>query len=77
MTLQSQDHDAVKSVFVELEFEALGKRLFYRHLEVRIEGAYSLATDTITGNMLGPDAREGVVEFIVKRTPSCRHEPVH
>ena len=56
---------------------ALGKRFFYRQLEERIEGAYALAADTITGNMLGPDAREGVGAFIEKRPPRWRHEPGH
>ena len=48
---------------------ALGKRFFYRQLEVRIEEAYQLAATTITQNMLGPDAREGVAAFIDKRAP--------
>ena len=51
---------------------ALGKRFFYRQLEERIEDAYKLAADTITQNMLGPDAREGVGAFVEKRTPSWR-----
>ena len=38
----------------------------------RIEDAYKLAADTITQNMLGPDAREGVGAFVEKRTPSWR-----
>ncbi|HEX6138091.1 MAG TPA: enoyl-CoA hydratase-related protein, partial [Casimicrobiaceae bacterium] len=48
---------------------ALGKRFFYRQLEARIEEAYDLAAATITGNMLGADAREGVAAFIEKRAP--------
>jgi enoyl-CoA hydratase/carnithine racemase len=54
---------------------ALGKRLFYRQLEERIEDAYKLAAETITENMLGPDAREGVGAFVEKRTPRWRREP--
>jgi len=48
---------------------ALGKRFFYRQLEERIDDAYALAAGTITQNMLGPDAREGVGAFIDKRPP--------
>lgn len=48
---------------------ALGKRFFYRQLEQKVEDAYELAAATITGNMLGPDAREGVSAFIEKRAP--------
>jgi enoyl-CoA hydratase/carnithine racemase len=51
---------------------ALGKRFFYRQLEERIEGAYALAAETITCNMLGPDAREGVGAFVEKRPPRWR-----
>jgi enoyl-CoA hydratase/carnithine racemase len=48
---------------------ALGKRFFYRQLEERIEDAYALGANTITCNMLGADAQEGVRAFIEKRTP--------
>ena len=48
---------------------ALGKRFFYEQLEERIENAYRIATTTITQNMLGPDAQEGVGAFVEKRKP--------
>ena len=48
---------------------ALGKRFFYEQLEERIENAYRIATATITQNMLGPDAQEGVGAFVEKRKP--------
>jgi enoyl-CoA hydratase/carnithine racemase len=48
---------------------ALGKRFFYRQLEERIEEAYKLAATTITCNMLGAEAQEGVRAFIEKRAP--------
>ena len=56
---------------------ALGKRFFYRQLEERIDDAYALAASTITQNMLGPDAQEGVGAFIDKRPPRWRREPGH
>jgi enoyl-CoA hydratase/carnithine racemase len=48
---------------------AAGKRFFYRQLERNLEEAYALAADTITRNMLGPDAQEGVGAFVEKRKP--------
>jgi enoyl-CoA hydratase/carnithine racemase len=48
---------------------AVGKRFFYRQLEERIDDAYRIAAETITQNMLGPDAHEGVAAFVEKRPP--------
>ena len=48
---------------------ALGKRFFYAQREERIEKAYAIAAATITRNMLGPDAQEGVAAFVEKRRP--------
>lgn len=48
---------------------AAGKRLFYAQLEQPLEAAYRLATASITDNMLGPDAQEGVRAFVEKRKP--------
>ena len=48
---------------------ALGKKFFYRQLEERIDVAYRIAAETITQNMLGPDAQEGVGAFTQKRKP--------
>ncbi len=48
---------------------AAGKRLFYQQLEQPLSDAYQLAARCITGNMLGPDAQEGVNAFLGKRPP--------
>jgi enoyl-CoA hydratase/carnithine racemase len=48
---------------------AAGKKLFYEQLERPLEEAYGIATECITRNMLGPDAREGIGAFIAKRKP--------
>ena len=48
---------------------AMGKRFFYAQLDERIDTAYGLATETITQNMLGEDAQEGVGAFVEKRKP--------
>ena len=48
---------------------ALGKRFFYAQREERLEKAYAIAAATITQNMLGPEAQEGVSGFVEKRKP--------
>ena len=48
---------------------AMAKRFFYAQLDERIDTAYGLATETITQNMLGEDAQEGVGAFVEKRKP--------
>jgi len=48
---------------------ALGKRAFYRQIERDIEGAYAIAGSAMAGNMIEPDAREGIDAFLGKRAP--------
>jgi enoyl-CoA hydratase/carnithine racemase len=48
---------------------AAGKRFFYDQLERPVADAYAVASRTITCNMLGPDAQEGVSAFVEKRKP--------
>ncbi len=48
---------------------AAGRALFYEQVEARLAQAYALASKSITRNMLGPDAAEGVGAFIEKRKP--------
>ncbi len=48
---------------------ATGKALFYSQLESPLGEAYAAASRSITCNMLGPDAAEGVGAFMEKRTP--------
>jgi enoyl-CoA hydratase/carnithine racemase len=48
---------------------ALGKALFYRQLEASLADAYTDASGTISRNMAGPVAREGVDAFLEKRAP--------
>lgn len=49
---------------------AAGKALFYEQIEAPLAQAYGTASKSITRNMLGPDAAEGVGAFIEKRKPS-------
>jgi enoyl-CoA hydratase/carnithine racemase len=48
---------------------ALGKRAFYRQLEMGMEEAYRLTTDVIVDNAMGSDFAEGLDAFIGKRAP--------
>jgi enoyl-CoA hydratase/carnithine racemase len=48
---------------------ALGKRAFYRQLELGLEQAYGFTTDVIVGNALGPDFAAGLDAFLGKRKP--------
>jgi enoyl-CoA hydratase/carnithine racemase len=51
---------------------AEGKRLFYAQLEEPLARAYGMAARSITHNMLGADAQEGVNAFLGKRRPAWR-----
>lgn len=48
---------------------AMGKRLFYRQLEVGVDAAYEDAGRTMACNMMDASALEGVQAFIDKRKP--------
>jgi enoyl-CoA hydratase/carnithine racemase len=51
------------------EVLALGKRAYYRQLEMGLEDAYSFTTEVIVDNALGKDFEEGLAAFIDKRPP--------
>ena len=51
------------------EVLALGKRAFYRQLEMGLEDAYGFTTDVIVDNALGKDFEEGLAAFLEKRAP--------
>jgi enoyl-CoA hydratase/carnithine racemase len=46
---------------------AMGKQLFYRQLEMGLDGAYQLASETMACNMMSEDAAEGIDAFMQKR----------
>ena len=45
----------------------MGKQLFYRQIEMGIEGAYQLATETMACNMMSEDAANGIDAFMNKQ----------
>ncbi len=49
---------------------ALGKRAFYRQLEMPLEDAYAYASEVMVTNMLHAEAAEGVDAFLAKRAPN-------
>jgi enoyl-CoA hydratase/carnithine racemase len=51
---------------------AMGKQLFYRQLEMGLEGAYQLAAETMACNMMAHDAQEGIDAFMQKRKPEWK-----
>ena len=52
---------------------AMGKQLFYKQLEMGLDGAYQLASETMACNMMAADAGEGIDAFIEKRKPEWKH----
>jgi enoyl-CoA hydratase/carnithine racemase len=48
----------------------LGKRAFYRQLEMGLEDAYRFTTEVIVDNALGQDFEEGLAAFLEKRAPA-------
>ena len=48
---------------------ALGKRAFYRQLEMGLAEAYDFTTEVIVDNALGKDFEEGLRAFVEKRQP--------
>lgn len=48
---------------------ALGKRAFYRQLEMGLEDAYRFTTEVIVQNALGESFEEGLRAFVEKRRP--------
>jgi enoyl-CoA hydratase/carnithine racemase len=49
---------------------ALGKRAFYRQLEMPLEEAYAYASEVMVTNMLHAEAAEGIDAFLAKRVPN-------
>ncbi len=51
---------------------AMGKQMFYKQLEMGLDGAYQLASETMACNMMAADAAEGIDAFMQKRQPEWR-----
>ncbi len=51
---------------------AMGKQMFYKQLEMGLDGAYQLASETMACNMMADDAAEGIDAFMQKRKPEWK-----
>lgn len=52
---------------------AIGKRMFYKQLEMGLSDAYDYAAEVMACNMMSDDAQEGIDAFMQKRKPEWRH----
>ena len=52
----------------------IGKKAFYKQLEMSLEEAYKYTSEVMTKNMMALDAKEGISAFIEKRIPKWRNK---
>ena len=52
----------------------IGKRAFYKQLEMPLSKAYSFTSEMMTLNMMARDAKEGISAFIEKRKPNWKNK---
>ncbi|KAG8238649.1 hypothetical protein J437_LFUL018595 [Ladona fulva] len=55
------------------EVVGLGKKFFYKQIEMDINSAYRLGESVMVGNIGIPDGQEGLRSFAEKRTPKWTH----
>ena len=52
----------------------IGKRAFYKQLEMPLNKAYKYTSEMMTLNMMAMDAKEGITAFLEKRSPKWKHK---
>ena len=52
----------------------IGKKAFYKQLEMPLKKAYAYTSKMMTLNMMSMDAREGISAFLEKRKPSWKNK---
>ena len=50
----------------------IGKKAFYKQLEMPLEEAYRYTSEVMSENMLALDAKEGISAFLEKRSPKWK-----
>ena len=51
----------------------IGKRAFYKQLEMPLKKAYKYTSKVMTENMMALDANEGISAFLEKRSPRWKN----
>ena len=52
----------------------IGKKAFYKQLEMPLRNAYKFTSETMTLNMMSQDAKEGISAFLEKRKPKWKNK---
>ena len=52
----------------------IGKKAFYKQLEMPLKKAYRYTSQVMTENMMSFDAKEGISAFIEKRSPNWKNK---
>ena len=52
----------------------IGKKAFYKQLEMPLSKAYSYTSKIMTQNMMALDAKEGISAFLEKRKPKWKNK---
>ena len=52
----------------------IGKKAFYKQLEMPLNKAYKYTSKVMTENMMSFDAKEGITAFLEKRKPSWKNK---
>ena len=52
----------------------IGKKAFYKQLEMSLEEAYKFTSKVMSENMMALDAREGISAFLEKRIPNWKNK---
>jgi enoyl-CoA hydratase/carnithine racemase len=52
----------------------IGKKAFYKQLEMPLSKAYSYTSKVMSQNMMSMDAKEGISAFLSKRKPQWKNK---
>ena len=52
----------------------IGKKAFYKQLEMSLDKAYKYTSRVMSENMMALDAKEGISAFLEKRTPNWKNK---